>query len=107
MNESMHGPTVVAALIRAAYEEGARNAATGMAAEMYVLSEAKKAAAQIVQNAGDPTLVERFFGLFRAWANTKEDDPMEAFKKAGKLMRQMRELVGTAPFDGGGNDPVV
>lgn len=95
MNESMHGPTVVAALIRAAYEEGARNAATGMAAEMYVLSEAKKAAAQIVQNAGDPTLVERFFGLFRAWSNSGD------YKKACALMREMRELVGPAPFDGG------
>lgn len=97
MNETMHGPTVVAALIRAAYEEGRlcpRDPAV-TAEQWWQSSKAKAAAAQIVQNAGDPTLVERFFGLFRAWSNSGD------YKKACALMREMRELVGPAPFDGG------
>ena len=94
MNESMHGPTIVAAMIRAAYEEGAREQAPN--GDDYSTSAAKKSADQILKNAGDPTLMERFFGLFRAWSNAED------FKKASALMTQMRELAGPAPFDGGG-----
>lgn len=102
MNESMHGPTVVAAMIRAAYLEGMavpRNETPPD--QQWLASKAKAGADQILKNAGDPTLVERLLGLWRAWANIKGDDPAAAFKKAGELMKQMRELVGPAPFDGG------
>ncbi len=106
MNEHFHGPTVIAAMLKAAFEEGygcaqAPSAPSEPAEAFWPHSQAKAHADQILKNAGDPTLGERVFGLWRAWANCSPegDDFMGAWKKASRYMKELRRLVGNAPFD--------
>ena len=99
--ETLHGPAVIAALLRAAYEEGARYGALNhdKLGDNWDTSEAKKAAGQILANAADPTRAERLFGLFRQWASVSPGDFASSYKRACDLMAAMRDLVGAAPFD--------
>lgn len=100
--ETLHGPAVIAALLRAAFEEGAAVVRDETPLEVqWNASKAKAAAGQILANAADPTRAERLLGLYREWANSApiDGDYKAAWDRACRLMKQMHELIGDAPFD--------
>lgn len=97
------GGAVAAAVIKEAFLEGAAviRDATPLE-EQWLASKAKVHADNALRRGGDTSITARFFTLWREWANiqpTAERGPEECFKRAGQLMREMRELVGDEPFD--------
>jgi hypothetical protein len=96
------GATTGAAMLKEAFLEGAAvERGSTPIEEQWAASKSKQRADAMLRRAGDPTITERFFTLFRQWANCSPEGttPELSWKRASALMAEMRALVGDEPFD--------